>query len=710
MPLSPDNAARMLGEVRELFEDAAGAFRNKRLDRVAECAALYRGWALSLRGGGNYTSPTDPQGEAVEHIPIARFLVRAAVAHTLKQNVGIECPAAKGDAAARSRAKNTERFAQSLLRTKLKQDELRRAVSWSKQGGAAWLKVFWDANAGKIAATSEDGFTDKEFEGLDDPMSDEKVRPVIFTGDIGCRFVPTTDGFPDPSARSKAEVGHFFEVKMFPIWKAEDMFPTDAFGEPTTGRFDVGLTEEQATLGALGDDESFFARRDNRNMLCSIVEFWELPTRRYPRGRFIAYSGPTILAIGPNPYFPARIPYILIPGDNLVPASLYPDGLLEDVRGLQYSANRSQSKMREWLDKTLNAYLFVPKQSGIDSDIWGDKPGQIIPYNKGYKPEPYVPPNIPSSMFDFLDQNVERAKALTGYTDIGRGELSSDISGRAVAFATENEQGMREPDMASFREAMVEVAQHMVYLARQFFDNGRMVQILGETGQVEMQEFLSDEYDWDTDLVPEIYSGRPQSHAARISEVLEFSDAGLFAEGPEAERARRMLGNDYSAMSTYDPFDEDRARARRENLAVLKDPMGTPISVMTFDTHKIHLEEHYRWMRTPEFEALPDWQRELALTHCDLHEYLAYAAGLVSDELVNGQGEQQQQNGASPSPPGANQGQPPPPGNSPPGPPPSSPGNESPPSGGQERLPAPAPTIDEFAQMSPSEQAAADQS
>lgn len=690
MPLSEDKAAEMLSEVSSMMEDAISAFRVKRLDRVLESAILYRGFTEVGREGSYSMGAIDPMGEANEGINIARMLVKAAVAQTMKQFPSIEIPAAKDDQKARARADMTEKLAKTILR-RIEFDELHRSVSWSKQTGAAWLKVCWNTQAGRALPQDYDGFTDEEEKARweDDGFGD-KAAIQLFEGDVSVEFVPTTDGFPDPAAHTIKEMQHFFHVKLLPARKLEDRFPVDYFGETTKGRF-AGNTYREEKLGytSFAGDDNFQSVADHHsqsdgNVLCELIEFWEMPTLSFPLGRFLAFSGGMILACGPNPYSPTRLPFVLIQGDNLVPGSLYADGVIADVRSLQYSTNRAANKLREHLDKMLNVHMLVPRGSGIDKNSWGDKTGQVVEYVKGYKPEPLEVRDIPSGMFTYLDEQIRRAQSVTGYTDVGRGDAQTDLSGRAVAFYTENETAMREPDMAAYRRSLLEVARHGVHLYRQFADDGRLLHIVGENGKVELAEFLSEEFDWENDFVPELYTARPQSRAARVSEVLEFMGANLFEDGPGPERARKLLGESYSEASTYDPFIRDKQRARRENLIVLREPTAQ-IQVQTYDTHEIHMQEHREFMRTPEFESLPDYQKEVLFTHDELHELMAAGA----DQALL-----QAQHGPPPTPPGP-EGAPP--------------GLESPPNGGAPMNPAPPPTIAEFNASDSSQQSSFDQ-
>lgn len=679
----------MLGEVTELYDDAVSYFRVKRLNRVIENAAMYRGWHQIARDGNYEMGVTDPQGEANEGINIARMLTKAAVAQTLKQVPTIEVPAAKDDQKARAKADMTEKLARSILR-RVDQDELHRTVSWDKQTGAAWLKVSWDMQSGRALPQDYDGFTDEEEEArYSDDGFGAKAEIQLYEGDVRYEFVPTTDGYPDPAAKTRKEMHHFFHEKLLPVRKLDDMFPVDYFGEPTTGRWETGATESSAMASSFAAEDDFLrtsaaGNQSDGNTFAKFVEFWELPSRAFPRGRFISFSGSMIIAMGPNPYFPTRIPFVLFMGDNIVPGALYADGLLEDVKSLQYSTNRAANKMREHLDKMLNVHMLVPKNSGVDKNIWGDKAGQIIEYQKGYKPEPLEIRDIPQGMFEFQDNQINRAQSVTGYTDVGRGDAQSDLSGRAVAFYTENETALREPDMIAHKRSMLEVIQNAIYLYRQFADDGRLMHMIGDNGKLELVEFLEDDYDWENDFVPEIYTGRPASRAARMSEVIELLGAGVFGDGPEFDRARKLLGDDYAYASSVDPFQRDRARARRECLSHLKDPMSV-LQVQTYDTHQIHLEEHREYMRTPEFEALPDWQKKAMFIHDELHELMMQGADAAF--LQAQQGPQ-----------------------TPPGPEPMPPGVESPPDGGASQMaPSAPPTIEQFADSSDSEQRSLDQ-
>jgi len=262
----------------------------------------------------------------------------------------------------------------------------------------------------------------------------------------------------------------------------------------------------------------------------------------------------------------------------------------------------------------------VPIGSGIDANTWGQKPGQIIRYQKGYKPDVLTTPEIPGSFFNYVDQLADRTDLISGYHDITRGAITKgDISGRAMAFARENEQLSREPEMLSFRQSFVGVLQHCVHLMRQYYDDGRMLRLLGKDGRWEWKEFKEGDFDFKNDIVPEVYSGMPSSPALQFSETLEMMDAGLLSDTPEAERARSMLGHSYSRRSTFHPHQEDMDRANREQLLAVQGEVDD-IYVAPYDNHVVHLNCHNMFRKTLEYEELPDETRRGFDQHCEWHE------------------------------------------------------------------------------------------
>lgn len=150
----------------------------------------------------------------------------------------------------------------------------------------------------------------------------------------------------------------------------------------------------------------------------------------------------------PEPLLPSRIPFVPFFGDNLVPGSLYPDGLIEDLRDPQRSVNFGVSKTEAILDLMVNPKWLVPIGSMVDMDAFDNKVGGIIEYQMGKRPEPANFNDVPPSLANFVQENIERHNKISGYSDVARGDNSTSKaeSGRMVALLSQGERTTREPE------------------------------------------------------------------------------------------------------------------------------------------------------------------------------------------------------------------------------------------------------------------------
>lgn len=717
--LSENQAQAMLGEVTSLYEDAANHFRVKRsgLSRIVENSAYYRGMQQVLKGGVESTNI----GERAQTVNIVRKIVTNAVAEKIRQIPEPKTPAARDDQKSRNRSRAIQRLCRSLIRNNIiDEDEVHRLASWCAQNGPGYLKMAWDPNSGRPLQTGPTGFEAMESASgdptardapldelsetpshgalLEENMQDDgfggSAPSQVFEGEIHCEFVPTIDGFPDPAARSRKEMRYFCHRKLRPVGELEQDYPLDVFGKKTKGKFSRGKhSMEQAAFRQMTEEggehlwSSNQKHESEENVLAELVEFWERPSRKFPSGRLIIFSGPLVLAMGPCPLMPARIPFIHFAGDNINPVGLGGDGTVEDVKQAQKNANFAETKLAEHLDVGVNFHILAPLGSGVTRNTWGNKSGQVIPYARGMQPTPWQPSPLPASVYEYSDKQIARAQEIAGYSN-NAVNLPSNTSGRTFAFAEEASKQAREPDQISWRRSFFEVFQHALWLVKQFYDDGRKLVLVGENNEWELVDFNSDDYDLANDVVFEVYSQSPLSHSGTVDEVLSFANAHLFDDGPAPERARRMLGDEYAYKMSYDPFEAHRARARRENTAALR---FQPIPVVkTYDNHKVHLEEHDKFRVSPEFENLPEWQQQLFETHCMLHEEIAVRQAALSISDQSGLQDQLAMRG-------------PPMGQEQPGMPPEAAAQEG------NALPAPPPTSEEFSQMSDSEQRATDQ-
>lgn len=631
---------KLIDEIKERadarYEDAR-FYVNQKRDAWLTRASFYRGNQYTLEDAVSWFDLDNPVGEAREVFNYVSAFVRAAVAYRAKSFPNPEVPAANGDVRSIARAEATEKLLKHFVDDNVvDKGEFNRALTWAQIGGGAWVKCYWDPNRGKplleentIFKTAEPNPETGEIEEFSEAEEDPFGNPVVsreYEGEIVTEFVDTFDGMPDPTAKRLSEMRYFIHRKLRPVGELESFFPKDIFGESTEGRFvnqprDATVSERDYVVGTeegyTGSD--IIKAHDKDSVKCELVEYWEKPCPDYPNGILMVYSGPVVLHCDAIPYRPARLPVVLFLGDNIVPSALYADGVVENLIAPQRTLNRYATKKREWVDKILNPHVLNPLGSNVDPDQFGEVCGQIISHTPGLVPKIMDVPNIPNSLFEAEEQLISRMKDISTYSDISRGEAPKGVeSGRAIAFLSEHEQTIREPDMILHRQACLDLLQHCLYLSKQYYQNGRLMKVGGDEGW-EMVEFKDDDYDWYLDLAPEAFSGAPNSRALRWSETMEAFQNGLFNDSiPGAKTARKILSLDYASKSTIDESKQAKNVARMENLQSLR---GEPIyPVKPWQDDEVHLDEHNRFRNSLDYMNMAPALQQTMDAHCEEHE------------------------------------------------------------------------------------------
>lgn len=621
--ITPKKAQEMMDEVEGLYRDALSA-TSQRVPSLIEQMAFYRGYQWGTTTPVGWVQDEYDLDEARETLNYVRPTVRTAVSDVLRSMPNPSVVAASDDQMSHTRAKASQKLLRSFLRSGVMNFEtMFRAEMAAQIHGAVWYKVIWDPNAGRYKdmplVDPETGVFEEDDFGL--PKFERRAE-----GDIRLEFVDIISAVCDPHARNEHEVEHIFHRKLLPVRTLEDHFPMDAFNKPTKGRWQ----KREFERGLLATDIVENDRRSNQtpgygnysaasgNELADFVEYWEKPSNRYPRGRLLVFSGSMVVAIGPLPY---EWPWVLRLGQNLLPNGLYPDGVVRDIIPIQRTINLNASKKREWMEKILSPPLLVPHGSGIDVDMFDDVAGSIIQYNPGLRPDWMRVPDIPSSMFSLEEQSVSVLQTISTYSDISRGQPPRGYdSGRALAYLYEFQKAIHEVDIHLFRHDVGRLLSKCLQLCRDYYDEGRVVKILGDNNKWSATYFKRDDYDFEAEVVIESFSGQPNSRALRYAEAIELYQLGAFdPDNPSAKSLRQILEVDYDDAATHHRKEIHYSRARAEQAALVDDPYAE-LMVLGQDNHDCHLDLHIDFAVTEEFLSLPENVKERFLAHIEQHE------------------------------------------------------------------------------------------
>ena len=628
MALTKKKSEEILERVRADVDEAEQNV-NLRSDRWLERMAFYRGMHYSIYDGHFQLEVDDPTGEVSETHNFIPAFVKAAVATRLKQAPNPRVPAADGNHRSQAKARATERLLRSFVDDDiLTGEEFIRALHSAAILGGAWLKPYWDPFAGKPLA-------------MDDPTEPDEDRATdvfgaevpfqAFEGQIKLGFVDLFDGWADPSASKPDEMRYWVHRKVRPVEELERKFPVDIWGKEADWRgtkLDAIWAQKQSVTSS--DAQSVLGSgsgsRSEDNDLAVVFEYWRAPDEDYPNGMLVVYSEHRVLYMGPCPYVPARIPALFLPGDNIVPGGFFPEGVVEPLIQPQRTLNRAESKIRETMDKMLNPHILVPHAADVEEDLFGEIAGQVIKYNAGYPPHILHAPEVPTSMFNISASMVGRMKEISTYTDISRGDVPGRVeSGTALAFLQETENAIRSADLKLYRQTMLACMKQCLWLAKQHYQDGRMIRTLGEDSWT-LLEFQANDYDWDVDLAPEPFSSEQDSGAARWAKTMEAFNVGLYDDDrPGAREVRRLLQLNHAsgASDLLDRTSRHRSIARAELNQVVQMSLGRyagPLNpVREFHDHEVHLDEHNDFRNSQEYLDLTAEARRALDDHCEEH-------------------------------------------------------------------------------------------
>ncbi len=624
-------------EVEDLYlEDKRMAERREL--RLTENLAFFRGyqWGVPLRDGlFDEYADIDPRVEA-ETDNFIVGAVRTNVARAFTSPLNFSVISAREDAVGKARARNSELLLRSLLRTgAISFIELLEARTAAAIMGAAWMKVCWDP-----------------FKGRPDPS-----RSPAFQGDVDWQYVSILDAFPENTASRPSEMRRITHRKFMPANQAEQWWPMDVLGEPTEGRFSPRGSRGRAEMAInieLGTNTHGYATGDET---IEVVEYWEKPSVRFPQGRFVIFSGSLTLYAGPLPY---RFPWVLIQGPNKAPGTLYADGMVHHLKSLQRSINLASSKAREAVNIALNPPMLVHQDANIPDERFDNVIGTIINWAGLKEPTWMQPPNIMGILEGYQASRQKVFGDISTHSDVAGGAAPAPgTSARAIAYMAELSQRIHVPDDIVLELSIIEGLTLTLDLVRQWYDEGRLLKIIGAQNRIIGQAFRRQDYDFDVELVIDAFSPRNLSPAVKRAEVSEYFAQGLFDDQkPGAITARRLMEVNSEEGSTLDVLQAHRRRAESEDVAfdlwARGEQPSVPPLILPQDNDDIHLEQH-------ELTAVTNWLnwppeiQQMFMEHLSQHEMQrAQKMGVYAQEAQQLQPPGKGAAGASmPSPPGS---------------------------------------------------------
>jgi hypothetical protein len=475
-------------------------------------------------------------------------------------------------------------------------DEKRfKAALWQITTGTGILKPFWNSSLGDEVQLNKLN-EQNEFE-LDE--EGQEVTEGSRLGDVDCSVVSPFDFRFDPSADEFDDAKWCCENKLRTTEYIFDEYEVEVAPEDNLQATNIFNGILANIHGSTTTDFQPIKVKDS----AVVKEYWEMPSRKYHKGRHITIANGKLLQYEDNPY--KRLPYFVIP-HNLVPGRVHGSSNIEDLIPIQREHNKTRTQRRLNQTRTGNQRLLVEANSLIN-DLTNE-PGEVVEYKFGKNlPQWETPPSEPGHIQAELELQLRDFEDISGIHEVSNGKAASGVkSGTALNFLGEQDDTKLGPIIHNIESTYEKWAQFVLTLVQENYLEPRMIKIVGKNNQVETKEFKGADLKGNTDVRVVAGSAMPKSTAARQEFVLNLWDRGIISD---PQKALKMLefGN---IEEIYDDLSIDVNQAKAEHKQWLKGDFSH--ITRDFFNHEVHIMEHNKFRKSVDYEELsPELQAQI---------------------------------------------------------------------------------------------------
>jgi len=486
------------------------------------------------------------------------------------------------------------------------QQKMGELYAWLEAMGSVFMKNIWNPERGELIGLTEFMFENNGEEG--------QYREEIREGDLEAIIVPAPEIFPDSCYRNNMEsVSSIIHARAFHVDEIEDTWGIRVEPEESAA---LKLQRASVGIGGLGYGVGGYNYLSVRLKDHAVVkEYWQVPSKRYPRGRLIIVANGKLLYFGHLPYPVGkdgkyRLPFTKVDCIKR-PGVFWGKTIVERLIPIQRRYNALRNRKAEYMNRCAIGQYWVEEES-TDMDILENNigsPGFIGTYAHGSRPpEPAQNPPLPAT-FDIEESSLmQEFNVLSGVSDLSRQSKAPPgvKSGVALSIALEQDDTRLSKTASNVETFLIENGKMWLRLYKAFAKGIRTLRTIGENNVVEVIDWTGSDITSD-DVVVEAFSAMAESPAQRRQMVFDLLATGLFHD-PETGRIDKDMRSKIFEMielGSWEIADSTEqlhiARAERENIALAQGQMA---QVVPYDDHVLHLSCHNKYRITAEYEEL----------------------------------------------------------------------------------------------------------
>jgi len=517
---------------------------------------------------------------------------------------------ASGDESDVKTAKLSKKIINSIYNKEDMSKLISDATKWSETTGTVFYKITWDNQKGQTFAKDQTG---------------KKLK----MGDVCISICSPFEIYPESSCCAGLEdCKSIIHAKAYHVDEIEALWGKKVAG----GDVNVfSLDNKTDGLGGLGyKAQATKVVNTVKSGYAVVIERYERASEKHPNGRLTIVAGDQLLYDGELPYDNGSNDDRTFPFVRQVcleqSGCFWGSSIIERIIPVQRAYNAIKNRKHEYINRLSMGVLTV-EDGSVDVENLeeeGLSPGKILVYRQGSSAPSYMGnTNVPAD-FDVEEEKLlAEFKTISGVSDILNTNLArTNISGIAMQLLIEQDQARLSVTSDQIKFAIKMVARHILRLYKQFATQPRLLKIVGDHGELELEYFCSSDITSD-EVAFETDTELNESLAQRRSMVFDLLKAGLLhdQDGKLSNRMRikalELLGFGVWE-NAQDILELHQKKASCENSKFMH---GQLVEVKEIDDHDIHINEHIAFMLGGDYEKNCTKQIEdKMLEHIRLHK------------------------------------------------------------------------------------------
>lgn len=482
-----------------------------------------------------------------------------------------------------------------------------RAVLWSIICGQGYWEIYWDSKARKPIEFIIDPETgqpavnparEEAIKAEAAAMGQEVEKKIVYEGEIGVEVISPFElyllGSNEPDeAWGAIKVRGYDKETVKRIWN----YDVEADGVP-----------DEYNVSKKSQD-------DNKDLVLVKVMYIK-PSPDLPEGQMVTWANDKLLDNKPFPYKHGKLPFVKFPGiEN--PEGRYDLALVTGLVPLNRALNRLLSQVQEYNNHMINPQWWAPIGS-IQGKV-DNTPGAIKTYIPvmGLKPEPVEVKPLPNFVLQWVDVIQQQMNDVSGQHEVTQGKVPPNVeAGVAIGLLEGQDDDRIHPQVTGMEDAISKAGSQMLSLAKQFYQEKRLIEVIGAEGVAQSRQFSNSDLYGCKDIRVVPGSTIPSSQAAQNDWIWKGIEQKLI-DPKDGYRAMKIGGGMNQILSEWEAH---KRKQTREIEQILRGEQ--PMLIPEVDDHATHIQVLDLFIVSEEFEGHREEVRQAVLQHRAEHQQI----------------------------------------------------------------------------------------